>query len=423
MRFQDVLEWLGPGRVQMLAGAVVVALLSSVLTAVLVSGEDEIGAGEARLLPDGRVLVSHDGGEFAEAADDTTLGSGDRVRVASGSAVLELDDGATAELRRGSQVAIGAVTAADLRLEGGDLLLEVEKSQVEVDGGSAGITAGAGAFKLRRSTSLVAGSYRGGLLLTGAGASLTVPAFREAAVAGTGTLPQDPRALQIDEDDAWDRKILGEVLDLDRRLLAFGRGFEAQLDEGAATDPSLYESLLPGLAPSPLSADLLAGRSAGENLLGLVIVDLSDGPFETVFEEVFDFRALGARWGLVAADQELRSRRVVSSVEAAIGRAPLEIAAPEAPAGDGGTGGTGTGGGDDDDVVAQPPTSTTGPGNGGTTSTTDPGNGGGGSTTTTTSLITVPPPPTTTTTRPGGGPGPTTTTTACPPLDQLLGLC
>lgn len=368
--------------------AVAAALLAAGLASVVVtSGGDSLREGEARLTPDGEVEVSLSGAEFTSVTEDMVLVESDRVRVLGGQAVLELPEGSAAELRGGSQVAVGGDDGAVLTLERGDLLMQVDDGTAAVDGETAEVTVGAGAAKLERSASLVAGVYEGSAIVAGQGRSLSIPPLRQAAVVGVGRLPDEGgvRPLQLDEDDEWDRRFLGTVLELDRRLVAFGRGFEAILAPDEAITPSLYQTLLPALAGAPLTGDLLAERSAGENLIGLSLVALDDAPFDDSYEHVFELRDAGARWGLIAADRGYEPPEVVDAVELAIDRAPLEVAAPEALPDDGNAAGPPSGG---------PPSepqgpSTTGPPSGDDDD--DDDDGGGGTTTTTTALLPLPP--------------------------------
>lgn len=374
--------------------AVAAALLAAGLASVAVtSGGDSLREGEARLVPDGDVEVSLAGAEFTSVTEDMVLVESDRVRVLGGQAVLELPEGSAAELRGGSQVAVGGDDGAVLTLERGDLLMEVGEGTAAVDGETAEVTVGAGAAKLERSASLVTGVYEGSAIVAGQGRSLSIPPLRQAAVVGVGRLPDEGgvRPLQLDESDEWDRRFLGTVLELDRRLVAFGRGFEAILAPDEAITPSLYQTLLPQLAGAPLTGDLLAERSAGENLIGLSLVALDDAPFEDSYEQVFDLRDAGARWGLIAADRGYEPPEVVDAVELAIDRAPLEVAAPEVLPEDDASGPP-TGG---------PPSGPRGPSTTAPPPGDDDDDGGGGSTTTTTALLPLPPSSSSTTTTTG----------------------
>lgn len=393
-----IAEWIGrrPRVVALATAAAVVA--AGLVVVTVVGGGGDLRPGEARLRPDGRVEVSIDGAEFVRATDDMTIRDGDRVRVMHGRAVLDLPSGVTGELRAGSHIAVGGDDGAALSLERGDLLADVRRGTLALDGETAAVTVGAGTAKLRRSASLVVGVYEGSALVVGNGSSLSIPALRQAVVVGVGRIPDDVRPLALDDDDEWDRRFLGGVLELDRRLTAFGRGFEALVDDEVAT-PSLFRAILPALADAPLTEGLLAARSPGENLVGLTLVGMADGPFEERFERVFDLRDDGARWGLVAADLALDPPAVVDAVETAIDLAPLEIAAPEeAPGGGGG----------------EPTSPTTTPPRDGTTTTRGPtgdDDGDDDDTTTTTGQLPI---------LPGDDDDDDTTTTTCEGLGSVL---
>ncbi|MBI2168383.1 MAG: hypothetical protein HYU28_02620 [Actinobacteria bacterium] len=343
---RSLAERAGRDRPIAVAVALSVALVAVGLATVVIRNRgNDLAPGQARMAAEGVVEASFGGADFTEVEDEATLSRGDRVRVKSGRAALEFAGGMDAELRTGSAVTVGGAEGAVLRLDRGDLLVEASDSGAVVDGESAHVTVKSGASKLRRSASLVLGVYDGDAVLVGAGRSLAVDRYRQAAVVGQGRLPRETRPLVIDEGDEWDRRFLGSVLELDRRLVAFGRGFEVLLpDEGSGT-PSLYRRLLPSLEGEPLTAPLLAGRSAGENLIGLALVALGEGAFQERFDAVFDFRDAGARWGLVAADLGYEAPDVVAAVEAAIDRAPLPVAVPEGPVAAPGAEGPSSGGG------------------------------------------------------------------------------
>jgi hypothetical protein len=314
----------------------VIAPLSSAIIALMLAGLVVVSAdraprglrpGEARLVVSrGVVEVSVDGAPFVEASRDRVLRSDDRVRVIRGSAVLELPRSSVAELRDGSAVKVSGGTDPALVLETGDLLVDAPRNTVKVDGGNSLVSV-AGAAKLRRSSSLVAGVYEGSVLLQSEGQTLGVPRYRQAVAAGTGILPATPRPLDLRDSDEWDRRMLGDVLALSEQLEIFGRGFEAQLPSGAQPSPQFFKSVVPELAPAPITPQLLAGRSAGENLIGLVLIGMDRGDFNSRVGNIFGFRADGASWGLVAADRGLNPNPVLAGLEAAAGRAVAESVA------------------------------------------------------------------------------------------------
>ncbi len=307
----------------------VVAPLSSAIIAVLLAGLIVVGVdsvdrtlrpGEARLDASGIVEVSVNGAAFERAASNRVLGRNDRVRVVEGGAVLELPAAATVELRKGTTVMVGTGTDGVLLLEEGDLLAESGKDTLKIDGGTATVTV-AGAAKLRRAASFAAGVYKGNILLDSQKdeQSLTIPVYRQAVAAGTGLLPADPEPLQLRASDAWDVRMLPEVLDVSQQLEVMGRGFEERLPDEVPQGPELFRTLVPALGDAPITPELLAGRAPAENLIGLVLVSLDEGDFRTRVSHVFGFRSEGASWGLVAADRGLNPNPVLGNLESALG--------------------------------------------------------------------------------------------------------
>ena len=300
----------------------VVAPLSSAIIAVMLAGIVVVGVdrsgvsvqpGEARLEPRGIVEVSVDGLSFVRAEGSRILSHDDRVRVLEGSARLELPNSSMAELRAGSVVSIADGGDAALVLESGDLLVESPRDTVDVDGGTALISV-AGAAKLRRNASLVAGVYDGNVMLVRDANRFPLPRYRQAAAAGTGLLPDTAEPLLLSRDDEWDRRMLPEVLDLDAQLGALGQNFEKTVPAGAEVTPEVYAAMVPEVAGN-VTRPLLTGRAPAENLIGLVLVALDKGDFKTRVQRVFGFRSEGASWGLVAADRNLNPVPVLDHLE------------------------------------------------------------------------------------------------------------
>jgi hypothetical protein len=297
--------------------------------------------------------VAFDGGDFVAVRNREfreVLDGADRVRVTNGRAVLELADDVRVELRSGSSVALGG-QGVDLRLESGDLLVEAREASFVVDGGLAKMTVD-GVAKLRRAVSLVAGVYEGKVLMRSEGDAQVVNRYRQAAAAGTGVLPRQVDPLNLDPDDEWDQRILPKVIDLDTKLVRFGRQFETDLPSTLAVGPELFRQVVPDLSDAPITFTDLSGRAPGENLIGFVLVAQDSGPYAERKQRIFDFREQGASWGLVAADRDLGEVPILNSMEFALGYlaggAGGQVAETprggSTPVGTGGTGGGRTGG-------------------------------------------------------------------------------
>ena len=377
----------------------VVAPLSSAIITVMVAGlvvaavdnmdRNKVRAGTARLAPSGLVEVSVAGSPFVRASHGRTLRAKDQVRVVDGSAVLDLPDNSKVEMRSGSALTVNGAAEPELSLDQGDLLVEAGRGDtITVDGGTA-LVAVAGSAKLRRGVSVAAGVYEGTARLQRNDQGLTVPQYRQAAVVGTGILPQAPEPLSLSPSDEWDRRMLGPVMALDEQLTLFAHSFEAAAP--AAPGPGFYQQLSPDVASLPITPQLLGTRPPGENIIGLCMVALDKGDFLDRFQRIFGFRAQGATWGLVAADQAINPTGVLNDLESALGKLQPGAALPSdlaAPAGRGrplnlggrvfpGTGGTGTpgsGGSTADNTGALGGTG----GTGGTGTGTGGGSGGSG---------------------------------------------
>lgn len=333
-----------------------VAVVAVATAAMLLAGCSRGGAPEAggAALRDvrGIVEVSRDGRTW-EARRGGTVERGARVRARGpgAGAVLALAGGGRLELRSGSTVVVDTVP----RLLRGDLLVQPAASALRVAAGAAETSvAAAGAARLRWGAALETAVYARSAVVRSAGRALGVPALRQATVSGPGLVPVEPVPLRYRDTDAWDRRFLGEAIDLGRDLAARSRGMTAQLGAAAGATPGFYRLLVPALEREPALTQALVDAApppVGERVVGAVIAAASrKGGFAQRWREVFAFRSAGAEWGLVALDQRVRDQRgLVASVDAALARAltPTGTAAAGAPRtgvpGSGAGTGTGTG--------------------------------------------------------------------------------
>lgn len=352
---------------------------------------DKLRPDEARLTVTGRALVGKADNALESVTGAKRVRAGDRVKLVEGTAKVEAA-GRTYELRcRGDRCADGSDIrmAARPTLLNGDLLVVTDRAPVviEVAGSEVEVT---GAARVSRSLAVSAAAYRGDVVLRSGGRPFTVPALRQAAVPALGVLPTTASPLAYDDNDQWDRRLLGQAIAFGRELEARSRAFGASLRAGEGTTPGFYRLVLPALdGESSFDAALLRpARPAGETLVGAVIaVKGTQAPFTERWRRIFSFRDEGAAWGLVALDQAVsEGAALVRELDLAIGRAPLQFAGPPRPSGSS-TGGT--------------TTATTLPAGGGSGST-RPGSGGGSTTTTTRPPTTTPP----TTQPPSDGPIP-----------------
>jgi hypothetical protein len=319
----------------------VIAPLSSAIITVLVAGlvvagidtvdRDKVEPGTARLEPSGVVEISLAGAPFVRASHGRTLRANDKVQVLDGRAVLELPDRSKVELRSGSVLTVNGAVQPEISLNDGDLLVESGRGDtVVIDGGTALIEV-AGSSKLRRGVSLAAGVYDGTARVSRNDDGLTIPQYRQAAVVGTGILPPAAEPLTLAAADEWDRRMAGSVMALDEQLRLIAQAFEAEAPPDAG--PDAFKAWMPKAASLPITPELLAGRAVGENLIGLTLVALDKGDFNSRVASIFGFRSEGASWGLVAADRAINPNPVLQDLEFALAKLnpaalPSDIAAP-----------------------------------------------------------------------------------------------
>lgn len=330
------------------------------------------------LTVDGTATVST-GRTLATGAHQLKVG--DTVTVTSGRATLTLPRRGSLELRAGKSNSVVRVAEAPTLVDGDGLL-----ESGSLRSGAATFTV-PGAARIRRSSGVTIGVYRGDATIDALGSRLVTPALRQAAVSDTGALPRQPVPLVYDRlrPDPWDVRELGDAIDLGTQLDRRARALTVEVSPPVTT-AAVVATIVPQLRSAPGFADVLIDgtRSVGETVVGASITLAAPGDFVRRWNDSFTFRQQGADWGLVALDQRASRAAVIGVLDSALERAPARFG-PSRPAG-----------------PAPTTTTTVGPGRPGSTTTT---------TTTTPSrpTITVPPAPT------------IPPTTVPSPLDQLLG--
>jgi hypothetical protein len=283
-------------------------------------------SGEARLAASGRVQVATQAEDWRTSSGGT-LRSGDKVRVLDGSARLQFPGDRTVELRPGSAIQVGAKPV----VLGGDVLVTVANEPLTVSLPATDAKVSGGSARMQRGPSAVVASYSGAVDLDSAGRTLHVPALRQAVITAAGLIPNKPAPLAYDARDGWDRRFLGDAIDLGADLLARSRGFTAQLAPTEGHTAGFYRQLIPGLDGQPAFSQTLLddARSPGETLVGAAIAaDGHTGDFTDRWNEVFRFRDEGAAWGLVALDQQVGRVPLLTDIDDAIGRANTVFATP-----------------------------------------------------------------------------------------------
>jgi hypothetical protein len=250
--------------------------------------------GTARLVPGGAAVTVHRGSPVSAA--DALLRAGDSITVNSGVATVRTAAGSLFA-RAGSAIAI---TDGAPRVTRGDVIVQGKSFTVAMRSATADIT---GTARVRQALTLEIGMYNGGAVVRTMTETLGVPRLRRAIVAGAG----GPAAVQIaplvlDATDNWDRKFLGDALELDVVLTARSRGLTMQVAGGG-------NSVLDKLLATPAWKDaltVLSDTPIGEVIVAAELARAANLPKEAV-EAALRLRSEGASWGLIALDQGVHS--------------------------------------------------------------------------------------------------------------------
>ncbi|MDP1820851.1 MAG: hypothetical protein Q8K58_13310 [Acidimicrobiales bacterium] len=303
-----------------------------VLAPIVACSDDDPQRGEGRLEVDGAAVLERQEGDREVVSGQADVGVGDEITLREGSGTLTLPGGVTLELRQGLP---GGVE--DTRLLMGDTpellagdLLVVAPDGTAVTVGSSGVQVAGGAAQVSKpaGVEVSVAAYDTGVHIESGGQEREVIALREMQVPALGLPPDAPRPLQYEASDPWDRRFLGEAIDLGTRLEALAAGYTDNLARGQGRTVEFFRGVLPGLADEPdFTASLLdPDRPPGETLIGAAIADLGRrGSFLERWELVFRFRGEHAAWGLVARDQGVDSLPLTTAVTEAVNDSPLAI--------------------------------------------------------------------------------------------------
>jgi hypothetical protein len=297
----------------------------------------EAGSGQVLIPQGGDVQLQHDG-EWRAVTETVNLSRGDRIRVGDlGRAVLELPGG-TLELRQGSTLRVGSIP----ELETGSLLARATPG-LAVGVGPVQVRAEDSVYRVDRSLSVRVGVYRGAVSLPGSGWDGAVTALRQVGVVGD-TVPRGPVALQVDPGDPWDDRLLGDAIDVGRRLQRFQGGVAFELPRRGGRD--LVAAALP-LDPRTVLRGLPKRASVNRlsEVLVASVVAATAAPAREIapasaFRHVMGLRRIGASWIVVAAEWQL-ARSVLGTLIQVTSLLTRELSPPAAgPGGDTGGGAT-----------------------------------------------------------------------------------
>jgi hypothetical protein len=357
---------------------------------VAIATRDSKGVGDARLTAAGHAFVTSADGQRRTVSGTVALHRGDTVEAGDGAMTIELPDGSTVEGRPSFKNSdpTRVKIAVPVELLAGDLLATATNG-ANVDAGGNHVhlddgVDGPSAMRVSRSLAVATSVFHGTVTLDSAGQTRNVAALRTLEVSSLGRPPAAASPLKVDDTnpDPWERRFLGEAIDLGHTLDSDAKVYRDTIARGNGVTVGAYKDVFPGLANEAEFTNALVSASthdAGEAFVGAAIASLSRrGGFADRWRELFAFRAAGANWGFVALDQGVATDALLSAVQDALNHTRFQFA-----------------------IAAQTPataaTATTSPSGPTTTPTTQPGRG----TTTTTPPTT---PPSTTIVPPTGSP-------------------
>ena len=252
------------------------------------------------------------GDRLIEVADESGIEPGDRIRTGPGGrAELRLEGERRIELAPDSRVDV--VDTASVDGVGGSLLAAAEDGDdLSIGFGTVAARTNAGRFRVDLGTgSSRVGVYEGSASIVAPGETAErIERYFEAEVAGNDrTL--EARPLQIDEGDAWDQFHLDDVFLLDERITQLGNGLATQLG-GARPGRGYFSDLVD--APVTFIDTYLQRERVPDVLIGFTIARNTSSPLADAFEESFDYRNQGGRWGLIARIMSARENRLVAQL-------------------------------------------------------------------------------------------------------------
>ncbi len=332
-----------------LARSLAVRVLAVVNVVVLVCGVSLAGAERiegprprpqaARLALEGLGRISGLDGRRMVSGGDHVLRAGDVIDVVDGEAVVRMVEGGSVELWSGGDASGSrlALTEVPTLLAGDALVVAPANRSLAIDAGGARLRLVDGAGRVSRSTGASFVVYEGAATLSSGGRELRggLPALRQVVVPAPGKLPLRASPLNFGSvPHPWDRRFLGDVIDLQAALKGRSIGFTASLRDDVSPEVSFFQTILPGLVHEPAFDQALLDeqqRPVGETLVGAAVALVGEGDgFGHRWREVFRLREAGAGWGVVAVDLSARRAELMSALDEAVNRSPLIFSGPPA---------------------------------------------------------------------------------------------
>jgi hypothetical protein len=287
-------------------------------------------AGTVVVQPAGQAARRLQEGDSVAPGTSVRTGHDGRVRLESGDQAVELAPD--------TQATIGPAAAVTLGI--GRALAEAGAGSIAFDSLGVTVRVDQGATRLERLLGTVRlGVYSGQAHADLLGRTVDVPAYRESFFSGGIPLDRTPRPLQLQPTDPWDRRFLGDVLEMDRELAQFGRGFNGQFGS-RANAPGFFAPFVAVPGVDSVIAVAPPGTTPADTLIGLVfarqLAARGGASVQDLFAGMLAENRAQATWGLIAKERGLVLPDLLQAVLEAIRRGT----APP-PAGSGGRPGGG----------------------------------------------------------------------------------
>jgi hypothetical protein len=204
-----------------------------------------------------------------------------------------------------------------------------------VRAGGAEIEASDAVFRLENGLSVILAVYAGEATVLGSGVD-PVPALRQANVISGDRISRGFQPLQVRPNDPWDAEILGEAIELGRRLGYLERGLTHQLPRGheAQAVSSVLESDFGRRAiESAITSLGNAARAVVAAVVAQEAVRIDGGSRSQILQEVVNLQVLGATWIVIVAQWGLAgAASILTQHVGALASAIAEsVAPPPAP--------------------------------------------------------------------------------------------
>lgn len=270
----------------------------SIATALLVGacGQAPVSSRGFELLPLEGTVEVFQGGQWKLISERTVLSRGDQVRAGpDGKARIHLPGEQTVELAPEAKVLVSGPEAAQVL--GGSVLAQARQGLVvAVDG--LEVTAANAVFRLDLGLSRRLAVYRGEAEVPRSGWDDPVTAFQQLTLVGRSA-PRGPVPLQVDTNDRWDVRLLGEAMDVGLALLQQETGLASQLRDQAARR-TVFATLAKALPEEDLRSQLAKLPPAVVVVAATIAMTLEEEIPERVLDRILNLRALGASWIVVA---------------------------------------------------------------------------------------------------------------------------